>query len=98
MGGRGVLRLRRPRRRTVAMAVLRRTQVRTALQRLADTRIWGARWRATGFRGLLESVVRGELGGGPLPDVANHVDQTERVGRKGAHRRSSHPAPRAVIG
>src|SRR5205814_7657154 len=47
MGGGGVLGLRRACRRTVAVAVFRRAQVRPSLERLADRRVGRAGRRAT---------------------------------------------------
>ena len=57
MGGRGVLRLRRARRRPVAVTVLRGTQVRAALERLRDGRVSGSGWRTTALGRLIQSVV-----------------------------------------
>lgn len=67
----------------------RRAQVRAALEGLADRRVGGCSELdrcAAGRRGWIDAMVWIELGGGPLPNVSDHVEQAKPVGRKPAHR------------
>ena len=81
---RAVLRLRRARRRPVPVAVLRRAQMRSALEGLVDGRIGASAPACSSPWAAVEPVVGRELGRRPLPHVADHVDQAEPVGRERA--------------
>ena len=84
--GRGVHRLALPGRGTVAQAVVRRAEVRAALDHLArEAFAVPRRWRAARFLvlGRREPVAR------PLPDVAAHVVEPVAVRREAADRRGA---------
>jgi len=98
VGGRRVDRLALPGRRPVAQAVVRRAQVRAALDHAArDVRPGLARHQAGGRVGdprvarhtasvprSLSVPLGGEVVARPLPDVAGHVEQAVPVGREAA--------------
>ena len=110
MAGRGVDILGMARRRAVAPAVVRRTEVRAALEHLARdagprlARIVAAlgpgaarvRGHAAGL-GRVGLVLRRVPVGRPFPDVADHVVDAVAVGREGAHRRGPRPAVGAQV-
>ena len=110
MAGRGVDVLGMARRRAVAPAVVRRTEVRAALEHLA--RDAGARLaRIVAALGPGAARVRGDAAGlgrvglvlgrvpvgRPFPDVADHVVDAVAVGRERAHRRRPRPAVGAQV-
>src|SRR5215204_6343929 len=102
MAGRSVDRLGMTRRRAVAAAVIRRAEMRAALQDLARYQNLGlarvvARVRRAAARVRRDAAGFGGVGfmpgrppiGGPLPNVADHVVEAVAVRRKGADRRGS---------
>src|SRR5690606_13039556 len=105
MAGRGIDRLRMTRGGAVAPAVIRRAQMRAALENLARDRgpglgeIMAAYGRelagilrdAAGF-GRIGSVAAGPEIRGPFPDIADHVVKPVAIGRKGPDRRGQRPA------
>ena len=111
MGGRRVDRLALPGRRPVAQAVVRRAQVRAALDHAArDVRPGLARHQAGGRVGdprvarhtasvprSLSVPLGGEVVARPLPDVAGHVEQAVAVGREALHRGRALPAVRHQV-
>src|SRR4051794_13465252 len=89
-----------PRRRAVATAVVRRAEMRAALQHLAGnfggglagvvTALFAAAARILGDAAgcwRLALVLRRVPVAGPLPDIADHVADAVAVRRKGGHRR-----------
>ena len=102
MAGRGIDRLGMARRRPVAAAVVRRAEMRAALEHLARNfdvglagivaRVLAAAARifrnAAGLR-RIGFVLRRVPVGGPFPDIADHVVQAVAVRRKRRHRRGA---------
>src|SRR6266436_4187657 len=102
MAGRGIYRLGVARRRTIAAAIVRRAQMRTALDHLAWnpdvglTRVVAAilaaaariLWNAAGFW-RVSFVLRRMPVGRPLPDIADHVVDAVAVRRESGHRRGA---------
>src|SRR5690242_17305932 len=102
MARRGVDRLGVPRGRSIAAAIIRRAEMRAALQDLArnlDRRLARivAGVLAPAARVLRDAaglfgvglMPRGVPIGGPLPDIADHVVEPVPVGRKGPDRRGA---------
>src|SRR3954468_4369072 len=84
VAGRGVDRFALARGGSVAQAVARRAQVRSALDHPPRDGGVGSRGAARGWGGGLVEAVRG-----PLPHVAGHVEEAVAVGREGAGGRSA---------
>lgn len=86
-----ILRLSRP--GAVAHAVVRRAQVGAPFDHHL-CRTCATAWRARGGLGAM----RPEGAAGELPDIANHVAQTQSIGRIAAHRRQPGiPIKRSVL-
>src|SRR5690242_1616378 len=102
MARRGVDGLGVPRGRAIAAAIIRRAEMRAALQHLARDADLGLAGVIAPLRAPATRVVRNAAGlrgiglmpggppiGGPLPDIAHHVVKAVAVWRKLPHRRGA---------
>src|SRR5258705_11059792 len=108
--GGGIFRLGVARRRTIAAAIVRRAQVRTALDHLAWNPDVGLTRVVAAILAAAARVLRNAAGfwrvsfvlrrmpvGRPLPDIADHVVKAVTVRRERAHRRSALVAIGVVV-
>src|SRR5258707_12561724 len=102
IAGRGIYRLGVARRRTIAAAIVRRAQVRTALDHLAWNPDVGLTRVVAAILAAAARVLRNAAGfwrvsfvlrrmpvGRPLPDIADHVVDAVAVRRESGHRRGA---------